>query len=799
MNIITQNAREVQSLTTLILITLCIVATGPATAVGAVALPGGQPTGAVEAPTLTQIPGSGMQEDPYEISNATELQAMNEDLEGHYVLVDDIDASGTSSWNNGNGFDPIGEGGTHFTGAFDGQNHTIDGLTVRRGGESHVGLFGRIGEEGRVSHVTLTGLSVRGDKPVGGLAGYVDGTVRDVAVSGSVEGESNTGGAVGRISASGAVTDSSASVAVDASTNTGGFVGWLNAGTLASVSATGDVSAESRVGGLAGQNNEGTVRNAYATGSVSGTNDVGGLVGEMEDASMTSVYSAGTVDGENRVGGVVGSSDGGTSDGYWDVESSGMDDAVGRDRSGSESDATGLTTAEMTGQSAVENMPALDTSTFWAPTDEYPVLQAQVDAVSLSIPDQIIVDRPTTATASVALTDGRTVAVTGTADYDANQSHLSVDAGSVSTSGTGPVEVTATVADHSDSAVVSVVTPPDISVDDAALRYDSVGSETAAPVDVTLTNDGGADGEFDVLLSVNGTLEETRTVTVPGHSTRSLQFNWSAPATGTYPVAINDTGLGELTVVEEPETSVGSATLSESTLALGNATTVEATLENAGDAAASHTVELTANGDAVASKDVVVPADGRTVSFDYAPETAGEYELAVGDASAGALTAAEMGTVSVESASVPESVGAGESYEVTVTLANTGGLPLNTEVAYSVGGSSVATETVEVPADGTTVTFEATAPEDGESVDHTVTGGDSEWTGTTTLEVDASAGTTSSNSDGGDGDAASGDDESSGEDDATATSDDGAGFGATAALLALLGLVAAVRSGRDQR
>ena len=44
------------------------------------------------------------------ITNVTELQAMENDLDGDYVLGNNIDASATSGWNGGLGFDPIGDG-----------------------------------------------------------------------------------------------------------------------------------------------------------------------------------------------------------------------------------------------------------------------------------------------------------------------------------------------------------------------------------------------------------------------------------------------------------------------------------------------------------------------------------------------------------------------------------------------------------------------------------------------------------------------------------------------------------------
>lgn len=75
--------------------------------------------------------GSGTLLDPYQIVTIEDLQAVNNNLTAHYVLMNDIDASITSGWtyNYGSGFNPIGfmsQGG--FTGSIDGQGFTISNL-----------------------------------------------------------------------------------------------------------------------------------------------------------------------------------------------------------------------------------------------------------------------------------------------------------------------------------------------------------------------------------------------------------------------------------------------------------------------------------------------------------------------------------------------------------------------------------------------------------------------------------------------------------------------------------------------
>ena len=51
--------------------------------------------------------GSGTEIDPYVITTVEQLQEMNDDLDAHYVLGNDIDAGATATWNDGAGFAPI--------------------------------------------------------------------------------------------------------------------------------------------------------------------------------------------------------------------------------------------------------------------------------------------------------------------------------------------------------------------------------------------------------------------------------------------------------------------------------------------------------------------------------------------------------------------------------------------------------------------------------------------------------------------------------------------------------------------
>jgi hypothetical protein len=95
---------------------------------------------------LSDLNGIGTQDDPYEISNASQLQAMEDDLSANYTLVSDVDASNTAQFNGGTGFDPVGDVDAsdkteeEFNGSFDGNGRTITGLTINRSEEGNIGL-----------------------------------------------------------------------------------------------------------------------------------------------------------------------------------------------------------------------------------------------------------------------------------------------------------------------------------------------------------------------------------------------------------------------------------------------------------------------------------------------------------------------------------------------------------------------------------------------------------------------------------------------------------------------------------
>jgi hypothetical protein len=314
---------------------------------------------------------SGESSSVIEVGNLTQLQAMQGDLSAEYKLIRDIDASETETWNNGQGFNPIGAD-VRFTGSFDGQNHTISNLSINRL-DDNVGLFGRIDSSAEVENVGVINVNITGEEIVGGLVGdNSDGTVSNSYSTGNVTGEEIVGGLVGN-NYKGNISNSysTGNVTGEGEGEVGGLVGDNSDGTVSNSYSTGNVTGDSMVGGLVGDNS-GTVSNSYSTGNVTGGEDVGGLVGYNSYGNISNSYSTGNVTGEYYVGGLVGGNfNDNISNSYWNTEATGQSSSAGLP------DSNGLTTSQMQGSSASSNMNFEFTSTWSTVTGDYPELQWQ--------------------------------------------------------------------------------------------------------------------------------------------------------------------------------------------------------------------------------------------------------------------------------------------------------------------------------------------------------------------------------------------------------------------------------------
>ena len=244
-----------------------------------------------------------------------------------YELVKDLDFAKASSYrNNANrtvwttsdkGWYPLGNFANPFNTEFNGNGHTISGLTINRNDSyDYVGLFGHIGADAEIKGLNLTNVNVAGRFNVGGLVGWNNqGVISDSYVSGTTTAsEAWVGGMVG--DSVGLIANSHADSTVSGDRIVGGLVGYhKRANTIINSYAMGDASGRSFVGGLVGLN-EGPIANSYATGDVDDSIFyAGGLVGLNTDIIRNS-YASGDVEGHTLVGGLTGDTRREISDSY---------------------------------------------------------------------------------------------------------------------------------------------------------------------------------------------------------------------------------------------------------------------------------------------------------------------------------------------------------------------------------------------------------------------------------------------------------------------------------------------------
>ena len=262
------------------------------------------------------------------VMNSLQAMAHKNNLKTYYALGADIDANSTAGWNSGNGFTPIGGGGTSksFSGRLEGLGHQINGLNINRSSTSNMGLFGKT-SAALISNFRMNNLNVTGAVNTGGLIGNALAKTRvfNVSLAGQVTGSYDVGGIIGQFG-SGSISESSFKGQVIGNmteqlsfTMVGGLVGTMSGNTSIDKSFfDGQLTGLYFIGGLAGYVDYGAViTNSYANVKVVGSlENVGGLVGSSSGVAISNSYATGSISANQYVGGLIGS------DSYGDVQNS---------------------------------------------------------------------------------------------------------------------------------------------------------------------------------------------------------------------------------------------------------------------------------------------------------------------------------------------------------------------------------------------------------------------------------------------------------------------------------------------
>jgi len=315
------------------------------------------------APKCPDVTYNDSDSDGYwDVDTVYKLQCINEfGLSKDYELVQNIDASDTSQWNDdgsaAKGFEPLGNGDEAFTGEFRGRGYTVKGLYIHRPDRRYVGLFGYV-DSGSVDSAELQDIDTTGNEKVGGLVGqtYGGADITNSSAAGDVSGDEYVGGLVGRGSDA-SIDNSHATTDVSGGDYVGGLVG-SDDGDITNSYATGDVSGSGDyIGGLVGSGDyfySGSIDNSYATGDVTGSGSVGGLIGSGGNVKVYNSHATGDVTGSgNYVGGLVGGADNDVNNSYATGDVTGNEKVGGLSGAGGDNTDNSYATGSVTGNTEV--------------------------------------------------------------------------------------------------------------------------------------------------------------------------------------------------------------------------------------------------------------------------------------------------------------------------------------------------------------------------------------------------------------------------------------------------------------
>ena len=275
--------------------------------------------------TTCRMEGLGTPAYPYQIENGNQLLVFQSIVNGTYSptqtanpaacaeLTNDIDMRSIAN------FAPIGTKNAYYTGTFNGNGHSISGLTVS--GSDAAGLFGYV-EGATIQNINLCDSQITATNEgeigtsTGGIVGYATGAAKIENCSTNkitINARSlHIGGIIGRGEASTKISNCTNTSTLAGTYNVGGIAGSLEGGSITNCGNSGNLPATGAsgcVGGIVGCTSTGQISTCYNTGEITGGSNarVGGIVGLSDGSpSISDCYNVGAVHGGKFNGGIAG-------------------------------------------------------------------------------------------------------------------------------------------------------------------------------------------------------------------------------------------------------------------------------------------------------------------------------------------------------------------------------------------------------------------------------------------------------------------------------------------------------------
>ena len=269
------------------------------------------------------INGDGTSQNPYIITNPTQLNLVRKNRIAYFELGNDIDLSYDTQnenglfYNDGLGWEPIeyqsSSTNDKFSGSIDGKGYKIKGLYINRPGENYVGLFKNLysygkaeGKQINIVNLILENPNITGNNYVGGIAGNIDSqsnvnltNLQNLyVVGGNITGNNYVGGIAGNFR--------------------GGIYYDIHSNRINSLFNSSSISSSNYAGGLFG-NVENThissgmkvyIKNIINIGEVSSEGNASGLIGNVkmrhnDPISIENALNVGIIKGKKCSSGIT--------------------------------------------------------------------------------------------------------------------------------------------------------------------------------------------------------------------------------------------------------------------------------------------------------------------------------------------------------------------------------------------------------------------------------------------------------------------------------------------------------------
>lgn len=306
---------------------------------------------------------------PYIVTNVSQLQFIENITDGNYIQNNSFDASSIN-------FNPIND----FNGTFDGMGYTISNFVCEHPADDYVALFGENTNNATIGNFTMSDVSIDGDFFVSAVVSRgTDVNIHDINVDGYINGTTDVGSIFGIIDGDSDITRCITDTEIIADSATfsiaGGLGAYLQGTSTASLFACfGNITATTgdRNGGAFGTVSDYCViSNAYSRVNVVGDEYNSAFCGITDSATFTNVYAIGKVTGNgnsNGIAEITGLQDATFNNCFWDINTTTVLTSEG---------GTGKTTSEMYQK---DTFVGWDFDTIWM-MNYYPVFKTEIENI----------------------------------------------------------------------------------------------------------------------------------------------------------------------------------------------------------------------------------------------------------------------------------------------------------------------------------------------------------------------------------------------------------------------------------